>query len=358
MTGTPTLFSPLTQRSLTLRNRVVVSPMCQYSCVDGLATDWHLVHLGARAAGGAGAVIAEATGVLPEGRITPACLGIWSDAHVEPLARVARFVSSQGAVCGIQLAHAGRKAGTATPWDGGHVLAAEAGGWTTVGPSATPFHDGGPAVRVLDEAGIERVVAAFRAGAARALAAGFQLVELHAAHGYLLHEFLSPLVNTRTDRWGGAFENRVRLLLEVTRAVREVWPESLPLWVRLSASDWAAGGWDVEQSVALAKALAPLGVDLVDCSSGGAVAWQEVTVGPGYQVPFAERVRREAGVATGAVGMITEPEQADAIVREGRADVVLLAREMLRDPHWPLRAARALGAAGPWPKQYLRARPA
>ena len=351
-----TLFEPLELRSVALRNRIVVSPMCQYSCVDGSATDWHLVHLGSRAVGGAGAVMVEATAVAPEGRITPADLGIWSDAQVEPLARVARFVAAQGAVPAIQLAHAGRKASTARPWDGGHPLAPGAGGWVTAGPASEPFTAGHHAPRALDGAGIAGVIDAFRAGARRALAAGFRIIEVYAAHGYLLHEFLSPLVNTRTDDWGGGFESRARLLGEVVRAVRAEWPDELSLWVRVSATDWAEGGWDVDDTVRLAGELTALGVDLIDCSSGGAVPWQKIPAAPGYQVPFAARVRREAGVRSGAVGLITEPAQADAIVRAGDADVVLLARAELRDPYWPLHAAQALGVDAPWPPPYQRAR--
>ena len=350
----PTLFSPLSLRSLTLRNRIAVPPMCQYSATDGVAADWHLAHYGALAAGGAGAVVFEATAVTPEGRISPADLGIWSDAHVAPLARIARFVASQGAAPGVQLAHAGRKAGTAAPWDGGAPLAPGNGGWSIVGPAGTAWADGYQAPVALDEAGILAVIEAFRAGARRAREAGFKIVEVHGAHGYLVHQFLSPLVNTRTDRWGGSFENRTRLALEVTRAVRAEWDDSLPVWVRLSATDWAEGGWDADQTVALARLLREAGADLIDCSSGGAVPWQKPPVAPGYQVPFAERVRREGGVASGAVGLITDAAQADAIVRAGRADLVLVGRESLRDPHWPLRAAKALGAEAAWPKQYLR----
>ncbi|MBI5170206.1 MAG: NADH:flavin oxidoreductase/NADH oxidase [Candidatus Eisenbacteria bacterium] len=348
------LFSPFTQRSVTLRNRIVVAPMCQYSATDGLANDWHLVHLGARATGGAGALLVEATSVVPEGRISPGDLGLWNDAQVEPLARVVRFAESQGCVPGIQLAHAGRKAGTSAPWRGGRALAIADGGWETVGPSADAFSDHYPAPHALDEAGVARVIAAFRAAARRSLAAGFRIVEIHAAHGYLLHQFLSPLVNKRSDGWGGSFENRVRLTLEVTRAVRAVWPDELPVWVRVSATDWAEGGWDLDQTVRLAGLLREVGADLIDCSSGGAVPWQKIAVGPGYQVPFAERVRHEARIATGAVGMITEPAQAEEIVAAGRADVVLLARQLLREPSWPLRAAAELGAEHPWPVQYLR----
>lgn len=353
---TPTLFSPLAQRSLTLRNRIVVSPMCQYSSTDGLAEDWHLVHLGSLARGGAAVVITEANAVLPEGRITPRDLGIWSDAHAERLARIAAFVGSLGAIPGTQLAHAGRKASTARPWEGGAPVAPHAGGWIPDGPSPERYADGYPVPAVLDESGIARVIEAFRAAARRALAAGFRLVEVHAAHGYLLHEFLSPLTNRRTDAWGGAFEQRTRFPLEVVRAVRGVWPAELPVWVRVSATDWAEGGWSGDDTVRFATMLRGEGVDLVDCSGGGLVPGQKIPVAPGYQVPFAERVRREAGIASGAVGLITDPAQADAIVREGRADVVLLAREMLRNPHWPLHAAQALGAEGPWPPQYVRAK--
>ncbi len=351
-----TLFEPLTLRSVTLRNRIAVSPMCQYSAAEGLASDWHLVHLGQFAAGGYGAVFVEATSVTPEGRISPADVGLWNHAQVEPLARIARFVEGQGAVPAIQLAHAGRKASTARPWEGGGPVAPAAGGWPVVSASATPYADGHPVPHALDENGIFEIVEAFRNAAVRALAAGFRIVEVHAAHGYLLHQFLSPLVNRRTDRWGGSFENRTRLALEVTHAVRGAWPAELPVWVRVSGTDWAEGGWDADQTVALARLLRDAGVDLVDCSCGGAVPWQKVALGPGYQVPFAERVRREAGIASGAVGLITDPAQADARVREGRADVVLLARASLRDPHWPLHAAKALGAEGAWPKQYLRAK--
>jgi 2,4-dienoyl-CoA reductase-like NADH-dependent reductase (Old Yellow Enzyme family) len=351
------LFSPLALRSVTLRNRIAVSPMCQYSATDGRANDWHLVHLGARAVGGAGLVLAEATAVEARGRISRADLGLWDDAQVEPLARVVRFVEAQGAASGVQLAHAGRKASVRAPWDaGGAPLASGEGGWTTVAPSAIPFAEGYAPPHALEPAEIAGIVRAFAAAARRAAAAGFRAVEVHAAHGYLLHQFLSPLSNRRADAFGGSFENRTRLVREVVSAVRAEWPGDLPLLVRLSATDWAEGGWDVDQSVALARALAPLEVDLVDVSSGGLVANAKVPAGPGYQTAFAERIRREAGIATGAVGMITAPEQADHVVRSGQADLVLLARELLRDPHFPLRAARALGHDGPWPRQYLRAR--
>jgi 2,4-dienoyl-CoA reductase-like NADH-dependent reductase (Old Yellow Enzyme family) len=354
----PHLFAPLTIKSVTLRNRIGVSPMCQYSSHDGVANDWHLVHLGARASGGAGLVIAEATAVSPEGRITPGCAGLWADKHIEPLARINRFVKSQGAVPAIQLAHAGRKASAARPWEGDAQLPDEAGGWPTIAPSALAF--GGDLQKVplaMTQADIGRVRQAFVAAAERALAAGYEWLELHAAHGYLSHEFLSPLTNRRSDDYGGGFDNRVRFVLETTRAVRAVWPERLPLSVRLSCTDWAPNGWDIEQSIELARRLKGEGVDLIDCSSGGLVPDARIPVGPGFQVPFAERIRREAGIATAAVGMITAPAHGDEIVRNGRAELVLLARELLRDAEWPLRAARVLGqtAALKPPPQYARA---
>ncbi len=354
----PHLFDPLTIKSVTLRNRIGVSPMCQYSSEDGVANDWHLVHLGSRAAGGAGLIIAEATAVSPEGRITPGDAGIWADKHIEPLARINRFIKQQGAVPGIQIAHAGRKAGAALPWAGGSHLADSAGGWTPVAPSAVAF--GGELSKVphaLTGEEIKQVQADFVAAAKRSLAAGYEWLELHGAHGYLTHEFLSPLSNQRTDNYGGSFENRIRFLLELTRAVRAVWPEHLPYTARLSCSDWAEGGWDLEQSVELSRRLKAEGIDLIDCSSGGAVPNAKIAVGPGYQVPFAEKIRREAGIATAAVGMISEAGQADAIIRSSQADLVLLAREELRDPYWPAHAAKILGhaAAVPPPKQYARA---
>ena len=349
------LFTPLTQRSLTFRNRIVMAPMCQYSAVEGRATDWHLAHLGARAAGGAGAIIAEATAVAPEGRISPDDLGLWDDGQVEPLRRVFAFIAAQGCAPGIQLAHAGRKASTLPPWRGGRPVGDADGGWDgIVAPSALPFAAGHATPHELDEAGIAGVIAAFAAAARRAHAADARLVEVHAAHGYLLHQFLSPLTNTRRDRWGGSFENRTRLVREVTAAVRAAWPDDLPLWVRISATDWVEGGWNDDEAVALARLLAGLGCDLVDVSTGGAVPDAVVPVAPGFQVRFAEKIRREAGVPTGAVGLITEPGQADAVVREGRADVVLLGRVLLREPHWPLHAARTLGHPAPIPNQYLR----
>jgi 2,4-dienoyl-CoA reductase-like NADH-dependent reductase (Old Yellow Enzyme family) len=352
------LFSPLTIRDVTFRNRIAVSPMCQYSCEDGFATDWHLVHLGSRAVGGAALVMAEASAVTADGRISPDDLGVWKDAHVEPLARVARFVKAQGAVPGIQLAHAGRKASTAAPWKGGKPVAPAEGGWTPIhAPSAIPFAEGYETPRALSVAAIGEVVGAFASAARRALAAGFEVVELHAAHGYLANEFLSPLANRREDAYGGTFENRTRLVREMVEAVRREWPERLPLFLRISATDWAEGGWTLDDSVALASMVRPLGVDLVDCSSGGLVASARIPVGAGYQVPFADEIRRRAGVATGAVGMITQPMQADQIVRNGQADLVIMAREFLCDPYWPLHAAPELHQDAPWPKQYSRAAP-
>ncbi len=353
----PHLFEPLTLRSLTLANRIAVSPMCQYSSEDGFANDWHLVHLGSRAVGGAGLVFTEAAAVTAEGRISPQDLGIWQDAHVGPLERIVKVVHSQGARCGMQIAHAGRKGSTYRPWSGHGAISVAEGGWDPLGPTPGRFADNYPAPRALTTGGIATLVAAFADGARRALAAGFDLIEVHAAHGYLIHEFLSPLSNTRTDQYGGSFANRIRLAVEVVDAVRAVWPDSLPLFVRISATDWTPGGWDIEQSVELARVLAQHGVDLVDCSSGGNVASAQIPVEPGYQVVFAERIRKETGLATGAVGLITTPAQADEIVRTGRADCVFLARELLRDPYWPLHAAQALGHQVPWPPQYLRAAP-
>jgi len=352
----PHLFQPLTIRSVTLRNRIGVSPMCQYSATDGFANDWHYVHLGSRAVGGAGLVIVEATGVAPEGRITPGCLGLWSDAHIEPLARIAKFVKEQGAVAGIQIAHAGRKASAALPWNGGAHLSEAQGGWETIAPSAIPFGGDLPKIpRAMTEADTLRVQNDFVATAKRALAAGFNWLELHAAHGYLFNEFLSPLSNHRTDKYGGSFENRIRLLLDTTRAVRKVWPDHLPLTVRISAIDWMPGGWQIEDSLALAKLLKAEGVDLMDCSSGGVVPDAKIKVEPGYQVPFAEKVRHGANIATAAVGFITAPKQAEEIICSGKADIVLLAREFLRDAYWPAHAAKALGHKLPAPNQYARA---
>ena len=354
----PGLFDPLPLRDLTLRNRIAVSPMCQYSSRDGFADDWHFVHLASRAVGGAGLVFTEATAVLREGRISPQDLGIWDDAHVEPLARITRFVEAQGAVPAMQLAHAGRKASTRRPWEGTGAVPETEGGWQPVAPSPLRFTEGYAEPRTLAAEELSGIARGFAAAAGRALEAGFRTIEIHAAHGYLLHEFLSPLSNRRDDAYGGSFDNRTRLVREVVEAVREVWPERLPLFVRLSVTDWQGGGWDLPQSIALARLLGPLGVDLIDCSSGGAVPGATAPSGPGFQTPFAERIRREAGIATGAVGLITSAIQADHIVRTGQADLVLLAREMLRDPYWPLRAARELGVPVSWPAQYLRAAPA
>lgn len=353
----PHLFEPLTLRAVTLRNRIGVSPMCQYSSEDGRANDWHLVHLGSRAVGGAGLVIMEATAVEAVGRISPQDAGIWSDDHIEPLQRVTRFIKAHGAVPAIQLAHAGRKAGTPSPWDRDTELPLkELVDWEIVGPSALPFTEQHRTPNALDSGGIERVQVAFQTAAQRALDAGFDLVEIHAAHGYLLHSFLSPLSNQRTDAYGGSFDNRIRMLLETVQAVRQVWPDDKPLAVRISGTDWHDEGWTIADSVALAQRLKPEGVDLIDCSSGGAIPGVHIPVGAGYQVPIAEAVRQQADVPTAAVGMITQPMQADALVRNGRADVVLLGRELLRDPHWPLHAAQVLGQveAAPIPKQYQR----
>lgn len=351
----PHLFSPLPLRGLTLRNRIAVSPMCQYSCLDGLATDWHLVHLGSRAVGGAALVVAEATAVEARGRISPHDLGIWNEDQAAALARTARFVRDQGAVAGVQLAHAGRKASTRRPWDGGGFVLPKDGGWLPMGPTAVPFNPTEPPPQALTDSEIGGVIESFRAAARRAVRAGFDVIEIHAAHGYLIHEFLSPLVNTRTDDWGGSFENRTRLLLEVTRAVRGVMPDTAPLLARVSCSDWTDGGWSIDDVVRLAPVLRDAGVDLIDCSSGGIIPGVSIPAVPGYQAPFARRVRQDGGVASGAVGLITEAGPADALVRDGSADLVFLARELLRDPYWPLRAARLLGHEAPVPPQYQRA---
>lgn len=353
------LFEPFAQRSVTLRNRLVVSPMCEYSATDGLPDDWHLVHLGSRAVGGAGAVIAEATAVSAQGRISPQDTGLWNQAQMEAWQPITRFIKAHGAVAGVQLAHAGRKASTLRPWEGQGPVPAGQGDWLTVAPSALPFDTGWNLPQALDEAGIQAVIADFRAAAQRALAAGFELIELHAAHGYLLHQFLSPLSNQRDDRYGGSFENRSRIVREVVTAVREVWPAELPVWLRISATDWAPAdgprGWDAAQSVQLAREVKLLGVDLVDVSSGGLLPHVKIPLGPGYQVPFAAQVRAEADIATAAVGLITGAEQAAQIVANGEADVVMIARESLRDPYFPRRAAQRLGAKIEAPAQYQRA---
>lgn len=352
----PTLFEPLTLRSLTFRNRVFVSPMCQYSSENGMPNEWHMVHLGSRAVGGAALVMVEASGVSPAGRITAWDSGIWSQAHADAFAPIVRFIESQGSIAGIQLAHAGRKASTDKPWNGGATLAGGPHAWQPLAPSAIPFRDGDPAPHALTPMEIDEVVEQFVCAAGLALAAGFKVIELHAAHGYLLHEFLSPLSNQRDDEYGGSLENRMRLTLGIAQRIRARVPAELPLFVRISATDWAEGGWTLEDSIVLSLRLRDLGVDLIDCSSSGLVAHAKMQIGPGYQVPFAREIRRQAGIATGAVGLITEPQQADEIIRGGSADAVLLARELLRDPYWPLHAAKALGADVPWPSQYLRAK--
>jgi 2,4-dienoyl-CoA reductase-like NADH-dependent reductase (Old Yellow Enzyme family) len=355
---TAPLFSPLQIRSVEFRNRIGVSPMCQYSSEDGFANDWHVVHLGSRAQGGAGLVTLEAAAVLPEGRISPADLGVWKDEHIPNLRRIAEFIHTQGSRAGMQLAHAGRKASTATLFEARPVLVTPAeGGWQPVAPSAIGFAPDYAVPIALDLSGIQAVAEGFRHAARRVLEAGFDFVEIHAAHGYLLHEFLSPLSNHRTDAYGGSFDNRIRLVLEVMDGVRREWPERLPLFVRISATDWAEGGWNPDESVHLAQRLREHGVDLVDASSGGLVADAKVPVAPGYQVGFASRIRRGAGIATAAVGLITEPAQANAIIADGEADLVFLARAMLRDPYWPVHAAAVLGEQASWPKQYLRAAP-
>jgi 2,4-dienoyl-CoA reductase-like NADH-dependent reductase (Old Yellow Enzyme family) len=347
------ILSPLTIRGVTLRNRIVMSPMCQYCATDGMADDWHLVHLGSRAAGGVALVVVEATAVTAAGRITPGDMGIWGDQHIEPLARIARFVQSQGAVAGIQLAHAGRKGSCDLPWKGGASLKTQAeGAWPTVAPSAIPFSEGDPIPVALDESGIDGIVAAFESAARRALKAGFRVIEIHAAHGYLLHEFLSPLSNHRQDQFGGSLENRMRLLLRVAAHLRKLMPQELPLFVRISATDWETGGWDPEQSVILARRLCELGVDLIDVSSGALVPKARIPVAKGYQVPFARKIRDEAGIMTGAVGMIIETAHANEIITGGDADLVFLARELLRQPYWALRAEQELGADPSWPLQY------
>jgi 2,4-dienoyl-CoA reductase-like NADH-dependent reductase (Old Yellow Enzyme family) len=347
------LLSPLTIRGVTFRNRIVMSPMCQYSAEEGLANDWHLVHLGSRAVGGVGLVVVEATAVTRDGRISPGDTGIWSDAHVEPLARIARFIRSQGAVAGIQLAHAGRKASCEPPWLGGASLkTAESGGWPVVGPSPLPFYDGDPLPLELDEPGIAAVVDAFVAAARRSIAAGFQVIEIHAAHGYLLHEFLSPLSNRRTDQYGGFLENRMRLPLQVVEQVRRLMPDELPLFVRISATDWADGGWDLDQSVVFARRAKEIGIDLIDVSSGALVPKAQIPVAKGYQVPLARRIRQDAAIKTGAVGLITEPQHADELVTGGDADLVFIGRELLREPYWALKAQHALGAEPTWPVPY------
>jgi len=351
------LFEPLSIRGITLPNRIGVSPMCQYSSDDGFANDWHLVHLGSRAIGGAGVVFVEATAVTPEGRITPEDMGIWKDAHIEFLARIVRFMKSQGTIPALQIAHAGRKGSTLRPWLGNAKIAPADGGWVPVAPSAVAFSETYAMPQALLKEEIRGIVDAFAAAARRGLEAGFQVLEIHAAHGYLAHEFFSPLSNFRTDEYGGSFENRTRIGREIVSAVRKVWPESLPLFIRISATDWKEGGWNLDEAVELAKQLKPLGVDLVDCSSAGLVVDQKIAVGPGFQVPFAERIRRDANILTASVGLIETKEQVVDILAKNQADLVLMAREFLRDPYWPLRTARELKQPMSWPVQYMRAAP-
>ncbi len=351
------LFEPLRLREIRLGNRIGIPPMCQYSARDGVASDWHFVHYGSRAVGGAGLMILEATAVSPEGRISPGDLGIWDDTHIASLARIANFAKEQGCVAALQLAHAGRKASTSLGWQTQRALSKHEGGWTVIAPSSVPFGEGYAVPREIDEAGIGNVIAQFAAGARRAFACGFEALEIHAAHGYLLHQFLSPLSNRRKDGYGGSFENRTRIVREVVAAIRAEWPERLPLLIRLSATDWVEGGWNADETVTLCRGLQAMGVDLVDVSSAGLVPDAKIPAGPGFQTGFAARVRREANIATAAVGLITSPVQADHIIRTGQADMVLLGREILRNPYWPLAAAQALGQTVAWPGQYLRAAP-
>jgi 2,4-dienoyl-CoA reductase-like NADH-dependent reductase (Old Yellow Enzyme family) len=351
------LLTPLTIKDVTFRNRVTISPMCQYSSVDGFANDWHLVHLGSRAVGGAGLIIQEATAISPEGRISIDDLGIYKDEHMEKLKSIVAFIHEQGAVAGIQLAHAGRKASCAAPWNGGKQLAEKEGGWPTVAPSPLAFYGGERLPQQLDKEGIQKVVDDFKAAAQRAALVGYKVVEIHAAHGYLLHQFLSPLSNQRTDNYGGSFENRIRLVLQVVKAVQSVWPENHPLFVRISATDWEESGWDLEEAVQLCAILKREGVDLIDCSSGGLIPHAKIQLGPGYQVPFAERIKKQTGILTGAVGLITGVHQSEDILQQGKADLILLARTSLREPYFALHAAHMLGDDITWPKQYQRAKP-
>lgn len=350
------LFSPLQIKSIIFKNRITVSPMCQYSAEDGFANDWHLVHLGSRASGGSGLIIQEATAVSPEARISPSDLGLWSDEHIKKLQSITKFIISQGSIPGIQLAHAGRKASVSSPWYGNKKLDRNQGGWETVAPSAIGYHDNEPAPTALDAEGIQKIISDFKLAARRAVLAGYQVIEIHGAHGYLFHQFLSPLANVRTDEYGGSFENRIRLLLEVLQAVQSEWPKEFPLLVRISATDWADGGWNVEESVQLSKVLKEKGVDLIDVSSGGLVSHQQIPLGPNYQVHFAEKIKKETGILTGAVGLITTSQQAEAIVASGKADLVLFARESLRNPNLGLAFAQELGVDIQWPKQYDRAK--
>jgi 2,4-dienoyl-CoA reductase-like NADH-dependent reductase (Old Yellow Enzyme family) len=351
------LFSPLKLRGVEFKNRIFVSPMCQYSCENGLPNDWHLVHLGTRAVGGAGLVIAEATAVSPEGRISPRDCGIWSDEHTKAFTPIARFIEAQGAVCGIQIGHAGRKASTDAPWRGGLPLPDKEKGWQPIAPSPVAFDRGYCTPREMTEADMERVVAEFTTAAERSLAAGFKVLELHMAHGYLMHQFLSPISNHRKDRWGGTLENRQSFPLQVTKAVRKVWPENLPLFVRISCTDWVENGWDLSQSIDFSRRIKALGVDLIDCSSGGTVSDARIPAGPGFQAVFSAAIRKAVGIETGAVGLITAPAQAEQVLVTEQADAVLLGREFLRTPYWPMTAAAALGVDMDWPDQYKRAKP-
>jgi len=351
------LFKPLKIKSIELKNRIAISPMCEYSSVDGFANNWHLVHLGSRAVGGAGLILTEATAVSPEGRITPDDLGLWKDEHIAELKKIVGFIHEQGTVAGVQLAHAGRKASHQSPWKGSQLIPGkEPDGWQTVAPSAVPYKEGTEAPVALDEAGIAKVLNDFKEAAKKSIEVGFKVIELHAAHGYLLHQFLSPLTNQRNDQYGGPFENRIRLLLEVTAVVQEVWPAALPLFIRISATDWAEDGWTAEESVKLSAILKAQGVDLIDCSGGGLVSWQKIPLDAGYQVPFAQQIKKETGILTGAVGLITEAGQMEEIIAGNEADLVLIARESLRDPYFPLHAAQQLGVDVKWPIQYERAK--
>lgn len=350
------LFESITIRAVSLKNRIVVSPMCQYSSEDGFANDWHLVHLGSRAAGGAGLIFSEAAAVSPEGRITAHDLGIWKEEHIVNLKHITAFIESQGAVAGIQLAHAGRKASTLQPWEGGHAVPPEQGGWQVLAPSAIPFKEGTNTPLALTKEAIQQVVEDFKQAAARSLKAGFKVLEIHAAHGYLIHEFLSPLSNSRTDEYGGSFENRVRIVSDIIKAIQTVWPAELPIFVRISATDWVEGGWNIDDSVKLSLMMKEMGIDLVDCSSGGNIGHARIPLQPGYQVPFAKQIKEQSKILTGAVGLITDAEQAEAILQNNEADLIFFARELLRDPYFPLHAASLLHKEVEWPVQYQRAK--
>jgi len=350
------LFSPLIIKDIVFKNRLAISPMCQYSAVDGFANDWHLVHLGSRAVGGAALIIQEATAVSADGRITPGDAGLYKEEHIEKWRRITDFIHQQGAVAGIQLAHAGRKASCSVPWNGGSQLKEKDGGWRTVAPSAIPFNPDDDVPQALNSEGISNVIADFKVAAQRSLEAGYKVLEIHAAHGYLIHQFLSPLSNNRTDSYGGSFENRIRLLLEIVKAIQTAWPQNLPLFVRISATDWVEGGWNIDEAVKLSSVLKANGVDLIDCSSGGLVHYAKFPWRPGYQVAFAERIKKEAGILTSAVGLITEVQQAEHILKKGEADLILLGRESLREPYFAMKAAANLGDDITWPLQYQRAK--